>query len=94
MTLPERLRAAAAAEKLSNWVMLSWRCVYLLDEEGVFSGGLPVLELLPSAISEGWHFCFADAIEDDDWNAEPHDTRDAAIRAGLLALAEREEATG
>lgn len=91
MTLAQRLRAAATAEKLSDHVRVGCRSVWLLDDEGVFAGGLPDLELLPSILSEGWHFSYADD-PNDDWNAEPHESKEAAVRAGLLALAEREEA--
>lgn len=92
MTLPERLRAAASAERLSDWVRVSRTgCIYLREDE---AGAQPFLFQVERRRyrEDGrwvprWHYG-----QNGRWEFDPRPTREAAIRAGLLALAEREEA--
>lgn len=93
MTLAQRLRAAAEAERLSDWVKLTlwpeWVVVTWSNGEDMVSGQRVRVEK-PGTRQGDTSGRWVATIEDEPvaWRR----TRDAAIRAGLLALAEREEA--
>lgn len=90
MTRAERLRAAAAAERLADWVEVT-RDGILCSVYGQLWNGTLAVYRLGDYVPE--------TSDDDcwlvDWDDAPltdgDPTRDAAIRAGLIALAEREE---
>lgn len=89
MSRAQRLRTAVEAERLADWVRVSH-----LDYTVRWRKGEAILMVL-SRSNDGWtpctlgRFCYADQPL-----ADPLPTRDAAIRAGLIALAEREESIG
>lgn len=96
MTLSQRLRAAAEAPRLADWVKLTvwpeWVVVCWRDNEDLTAHGSDArlrVQKVPKPGPTRWSYSLGEGPRDG-----VHPTREAAIRAGLLALAEREEARG
>lgn len=94
MTRAERLRAAAAAEQLADWVRVSQHnYVYLRRDENYATQFLFEVRKLPkSYMTRGrlWVYWRPPGVGGQIADGSSYPTRDAAIRAGLIALAERE----
>lgn len=95
--LSVRLRAAAEAERLSDAGLALIPLPCSDDETRVTLDGVPILGVdgkggcyYAWAVGEGETFGPGYCSPLTDW----YPTHEAAIRAGLLALAEREEARG
>lgn len=88
VTLSERLRAAATAERLSDWVRVEDGWVYLSDSTNPILGVVMFGANTPRQCFR-W-LTHPNRFIGSNWSYE---SAEAAIRAGLLALAEREEAS-